>query len=190
MESEIRIRRGNIMEPEGGPAMGETVEVIIAILFIGGLLFLLSWASGRVGYKLGYSFWASVFSFLVIVLAILSLVVLSLKIFVALHKYVGNETLEVIIEVSYIAGTFLVCGLIWGTVAKKLGHSFWVHASAFWVPPITIGLLLAWANPFIFFFAPITLLIPPISLLYLGFRRTMRHAHEDSTSETPPSDSP
>jgi len=69
--------------------MGETVEVIISIVFFGGWLFFLSWAWGRVGYKLGYSFWAFVLTFWAIVLAIFAIFLLSFMMFSALNTYVG-----------------------------------------------------------------------------------------------------
>jgi hypothetical protein len=113
-------------------AMGETVEVIISILIFGGWLFFLSWAWGRVGHKLGYSFWAFALTFWVIVFAIISILLLGLRI------RVGNETLELIIGASYYGGFLLLSGWIWGRVARRLGHSFWAHALTFWLAPITL----------------------------------------------------
>lgn len=63
MERESRILHREVLDPGGGVVMGETVEVIISILFFGGWLFFLSWAWGRVGHKLGYSFWAFALTF-------------------------------------------------------------------------------------------------------------------------------
>jgi uncharacterized membrane protein len=137
--------------------MGETVEIIISILFFGGLFLLDSWAWGRVGHKLGYSFWAFALTLWAIVLAIISILLLGLLI------RVGNETLELIIGVSYYGGFFLLCGWIWG--------------------------LLIWGPAFIFLLVPITLFLPAISILYLGFRRTGPKASMDFPSETSPSDS-
>jgi hypothetical protein len=138
--------------------MGETVEVIISILIFGGWLFFLSWAWGRVGDKLGYSFWAFALTFWVIVLAILSILLLGLKI------RVGNETLELIIGVSYYVGFLILSAWIWGKVARRLGHSFWVHVLTFWLAPIT--------------------------LLYLGFKRKRRQTPAVSAPEASSSDSP
>ncbi len=163
--------------------MGETVEVIIAIVFFGGWLFFLNWAWGRVGRRLGYSFWAFALTFWVILLALISILLLGLKI------RVGNETLELIIGVSYYGGFFLLCGWSWGRIARKLGRSFWIHAFTFWLGPITIILLLVWAHAFIFFLVPITLLMPAISLLYLGFRRGKRQTSMDSAPEESSTDS-
>lgn len=148
--------------------MGEAVEVIISILIFGGWFFFLSWAWGRVGHKLGYSFWAFAVTFWVIVFAILSILLLGLKI------RAGNETLELIIGISYYGGFFSLCGWLWGRIARRLGHSLWIHAFTFWLGPITILLLLVWAHAFIFFLVPFTLLMPGISLLYLGFRPERR----------------
>jgi hypothetical protein len=145
------------MERGGGPAMGETVEIIISILFFGGLFFMDSWAWGRVGHKLGYFFWAFALTLWAIVLAIISILLLGLLI------RVGNETLELVIGVSYYGGFFLLCGWIWGAVARKLGHSFWVHALTFWLAPITV--------------------------LYLGFRRREPKSSMDFPPETAPTDS-
>ncbi len=131
--------------------MGETAEVIISILFFGGWLFFLSWAWGRVGHKLGYSFWAFALTFWVILFAIISILLLGVKI------RVGNETLELIIGISYYGGFLILSGWIWGRVARRLGHSFWVHAFTFWLAPIT--------------------------LLYLGFRRGKRETSMDSAPE-------
>ncbi len=141
----------------GGAAMGETAEVIISILFFGGWLFFLSWAWGRVGHKLGYSFWAFALTFWVILFAIISILLLGLKI------RVGNETLELIIGISYYGGFLILSGWIWGRVARRLGHSFWVHAFTFWLAPIT--------------------------LLYLGFRRGKRETSMDSAPEELSTDS-
>ncbi|MCK5553852.1 MAG: hypothetical protein KAJ09_11950, partial [Deltaproteobacteria bacterium] len=141
--------------------MGETVEVFISILFFGGLFFLDSWAWGRIGQRLGYSFWAFALTLWAIVFAVISILLLGLLI------HVGNETLELIIGIAYYGGFFLVCGWLWGRIARKLGHSFWAHALTFWLGPITILLLLVWAHAFIFFLVPFTLLMPTISLLYL-----------------------
>lgn len=138
--------------------MGETVEVIISILIFGGWLFFLSWAWGRVGDKLGYSFWVFALTFWVIVLAILSILLLGLKI------RVGNETLELIIGVSYYVGFLILSAWIWGKVARKLGHSFWVHVLTFWLAPIT--------------------------LLYLGFKRQRRQPPAVSAPEASSSNSP
>jgi hypothetical protein len=158
--------------------MGETVEVIISIAFFGGWLFFLSWAWGRVGYKLGYSFWAFALTFGAILLAIISILLLGLTIRMA------NETLDRIIGISYYGGFFLLCGWLWGRVARKLGRSFWIHAFAFWLGPITIILLVVRGHAFIFFLVPIiTLLMPAISLLYLGFRREKRETSMDSAPE-------
>ncbi len=158
--------------------MGETVEVIISIVFFGGWLFFLSWAWGRVGYKLGYSFWAFVLTFWAIVLAIISIILLGLGI------RVGNETLDRIIGISYYGGFFLLCGWLWGRIARKLGRSFWIHAFAFWLGPITIILLVVRGHAFIFFLVPIiTLLMPAISLLYLGFRRGKRQSSAEPAPE-------
>ena len=137
--------------------MGETVEVIISIVFFGGWLFFLSWAWGRVGYKLGYSFWAFVLTFWAIVVAIFAIFLLSFMMFSALNTYVGNETLELIIEVLYLGGFLILSGWIWGRVARKLGHPFWVHALTFWLAPIT--------------------------LLYLGFRRGKRQSSAEPAPE-------
>ncbi len=112
--------------------MGETVEVTISILFFGGWLFFLSWAWGRVGQKLGYSFWAFALTFWVILCAIISILVLGLKI------SVGHETLELVIGLSYYGGFFLLSGWLWGKVARKLGHSFWAYALTFWLAPVTL----------------------------------------------------
>jgi hypothetical protein len=112
--------------------IGETVEVIISILIFGGWLFFLSWAWGRVGHKLGYSFWAFALTFWVIVFAIISILLLGLRI------RVGNEILELIIGSSYYGGFLLLSGWIWGRVARRLGHSFWTHALTFWLAPITL----------------------------------------------------
>ena len=112
--------------------MGETIEVIISIVFFGGWLFFLSWAWGRVGYKLGYSFWAFALTFWVIVLAVISTLLLGLTI------RVGNETLESIIGISYYGGFLILSGWIWGKVARRLDHSFWAHALTFWLAPITL----------------------------------------------------
>ena len=164
--------------------MGETVEVFISILFFGGLFFLDSWAWGRVGQRLGYSFWAFALTLWAIVFAVISILLLGLLI------HVGNETLELIIGIAYYGGFFLVCGWLWGRIARKLGHSFWAHALTFWLGPITILLLLVWAHAFIFFLVPFTLLMPTISLLYLGFRRERRKTPAISSPETPSTDSP
>jgi hypothetical protein len=126
MEREIRIHWG------GGAAMGETVEVIISVLFFGGLFFLDNWAWGRVGHKLGYSFWAFALTFWAIVFAIISILLLGLLI------RLGHETLELVIGVSYYGGFFFLCGWLWGRIARKLGHSFWAHALTFWLAPITL----------------------------------------------------
>ena len=131
--------------------MGETVEITISILFFGGWLFFLSWAWGRVGNKLGYSFWAFALSFWAIVLAIISILLLGLMI------HVGHETVELVIGISYYGAFFLLSAWIWGKVARKLGHSFWVHALTFWLAPIT--------------------------LLYLGFRRAKPPVLSDSAPE-------
>jgi hypothetical protein len=75
----------------------------------------------------------------------------------------GNETLELVIGISYYGGFFLLCGWIWGKVARKLGHSFWAHAFTFWLAPITV--------------------------LYLGFSREKQKPSMESTPEAAPSDS-
>ncbi len=183
-ERESRFLPGEALDPERGTTMGETVEVIISILIFGGFLFFLSWAWGRVGHKLGYSFWAFALTFWVIVLAILSILLLGLKI------RAGSETLELIIGVSYYGGFFLLCGWLWGRKARRLGHSFWIHAFTFWLGPITILLLLVWAHAIIFFLVPFTLLMPAISLLYLGFTRKRRQLPAVSPPGVPSSDSP
>jgi hypothetical protein len=189
-ERETRFLHGEALEPEGGAEMGETVEVIISIVFFGGWLFFLSWAWGRVGYKLGYSFWAFALTFGVILFAIISILLLGLKMLEALHIYVGNETLELIIGISYYGGFFLLCGCLWGRIARKLGHSFWIHAFTFWLGPITIIILVVWRHAFIFFLVPIiTLLMPAISLLYLGFRRGKKQTSMDSAPEESSTDS-
>ena len=112
--------------------MGETVEVGISVLFFGGWLFFLSWAWGRVGNKLGYSFWVFALTLWVIIFAIISIILLGLRI------HVGHETLELVIGVSYYGGFFILSGWIWGKVARKLGYSFWAYALTFWLAPITL----------------------------------------------------
>jgi hypothetical protein len=144
--------------PLGGAIMGETVEVFISILFFGGLFFLDSWAWGRVGQRLGYSFWAFALTLWAIVFAVISILLLGLLI------HVGNETLELIIGIAYYGGFFLVCGWLWGRIARKLGHSFWAHALTFWLAPITI--------------------------LYLGFRRKTRQSSVALRPDTSQTDSP
>lgn len=133
--------------------MGETAEVIMSILFFGGLFFLDSWAWGRVGHKLGYSFWVFALTFWALVFTIISILLLGLLI------RLGNETLELVVGISYYGGFFLLSGWLWGRIARKLGHSFWAHALTFWLAPIT--------------------------LLYLGFRREKRETSVDTAPETP-----
>jgi hypothetical protein len=110
-----------------------------------------------VGRKLGYSFWAFALTLWAVIFAIVSILLLGLLI------RLGSETLELVIGISYYGGFFLLCGWIWGKVARKLGHSFWAHALTFWLAPITV--------------------------LYLGFRRMERQSFMESTSEAAPSDS-
>ncbi|MFQ5843018.1 MAG: hypothetical protein ACE5I8_11340 [Thermodesulfobacteriota bacterium] len=109
------------------------------------------------GHKLGYSFWAFALTFWVIVFAIISILLLGLRI------RVGNETVELIIGVSYYGGFLLLSGWLWGGVARKLGHSFWPHALTFWLAPIT--------------------------LLYLGFRRERQESPVNSAPEESSTDS-
>lgn len=118
---------------------------------------MLSWAWGRVGHKLGYSFWAFALTFWVIVFAIISILLLGLRI------RVGNETVELIIGVSYYGGFLLLSGWLWGRVTRKLGHSFWPHALTFWLAPIT--------------------------LLYLGFRRERQESPVNSAPQESSTDS-
>jgi hypothetical protein len=129
---ESRVHHNNAVKPGGGLAMGETVEVMISVLFFGGWLFFLSWAWGRVGYKMGYSFWAFALTFWVIIFAIISIILLGLRI------HVGHETLELVIGVSYYGGFFILSGWAWGGVARKLGHSFWAYGLTFWLAPVTL----------------------------------------------------
>jgi hypothetical protein len=131
-----RVRSESMRAPSwsrpGDVIMGETVEVFISILFFGGLFFFDSWAWGRVGQRLGYSFWAFALTLWAIVFAVISILLMGLLI------RVGNETLELIIGIAYYAGFFLACGWLWGRIARKLGHSFWAHALTFWLAPITL----------------------------------------------------
>jgi hypothetical protein len=125
-------RNEKARQPNGGTEMGETGEVIISILFFGGLFFFDSWAWGRVGRKLGYSFWAFALTLWALVFVIISILLLGLLI------RVGHETVELIIGICYYVGFFVLCGWLWGKIAKKLGHSFWVHALTFWLAPVTL----------------------------------------------------